>query len=187
MICLLTMILSPLFLIPLELQRRIVDQALDERDLGLLGLLGAIYFATICIQGGLKFVLNMVKGAAVETVACDLRLKITREALGLGTRTAVNAGTVVAMLAAETEDVSGFSGDALAVPLLSAGTIFYVAVYLLWVEPAIAVLAVIIYFPQALIVPATQHKINRLARLRIQLMRNLGHLATRSPAPTISL
>lgn len=50
----------------------------------------------------------------------------------------------------------------------------------MWVEPAIAILAMVIYFPQVVIVPITQNTINRLGRLRIQLARNLGHLATRS-------
>ncbi len=49
------------------------------------------------------------------------------------------------MLGVETEDISGFAGDALAVPMLSIGTILYVAGYLIWVEPAIAILAVVIY------------------------------------------
>jgi ABC-type multidrug transport system fused ATPase/permease subunit len=183
-ICLLTMILAPLSAVPLELQRRIVDHALVERKLGLLALLGGAYFAVICLQGALKYLLNMVKGTAVETIARDLRLKIVKKARsvrlhGAKTATNLNTGTIVSMLAAETEEVSGFAGDALSVPLLSAGTIAYVAGYLLWVEPAIAILAMIIYFPQAVIVPITQNTINRLGRLRIQLARNLGHLATR--------
>lgn len=183
-ICLLTMVLAPLATVPLELQRRIVDQALVERKLDLLIVLGSIYLGVICLHGAIKYVLNMVKGMAVETIARDIRLKITEKARlrldGDKPSKDFNAGTIVSMLAAETEDVSGFGGEALGLPLLNAGTIAYVAGYLLWVEPTIAALAVIIYFPQAVIVPLTQHKINRLARLRIQLVRNLGHLATRT-------
>lgn len=178
-ICLLTMILSPLSMVPLELQRRIVDYALGERNLGLLAILAGTYLIVVCVQGSLKYLLNMIKGTAVETIARDLRLRILKKThfAKSDEPTTLNAGAVVSMLAAETEDVSGFGGEALAVPLLTAGTVMYVAGYLLWVDPVIAVLAVIIYFPQALIVPMTQHTINRLARLRIQLVRNLGHLA----------
>jgi ABC-type multidrug transport system fused ATPase/permease subunit len=188
-ICLLTAILAPLSAVPLELQRRIVDHALSERNLGLLALLGGIYFAIICLQGGLKYLLNMVKGTAVETIARDLRLKIVKKARavqlhGTEKENDLNAGTIVSMLTAETEDVSSFGGDALSVPLLSGGTIAYVAGYLLWVEPAIAILAIVIYFPQAVIVPVTQHTINRLGRLRIQLARNLGHLVTGNSSRT---
>jgi ABC-type multidrug transport system fused ATPase/permease subunit len=183
-ICVLTMSLAPLSAVPLELQRRIFDDALSARNLKLLAILGGIYFAVVCVQGGLKYLLNMVKGMAVETIARDLRLKIVKKARPVKSRSAkkktdLNDSTVVAMIAAETEDVSGFGGDALGLPLLSAATIAYVGGYLLWVQPAIAVLAMLIYFPQAVIVPVTQHTINRLARVRIQLARNLGQLAIR--------
>src|SRR5437016_123466 len=117
-ICLLTMVLAPLSTVPLELQRRIVDYALGERNLGLLALLGAAYFAVICLQGALKYLLNMIKGTAVETIARDIRLKVVKKARSMrlpGTHTVIdlNTSTIVSMLAAETEDVSGFGGDAL--------------------------------------------------------------------------
>jgi ABC-type bacteriocin/lantibiotic exporter with double-glycine peptidase domain len=178
------MLLAPLATVPLELQRRIVDEAVGERNVTLLAGYGAVYLAVICVQGGLKYLLNIVKATAVETVARHLRLKILHRVRLHGVYSVqengpLNVGAVVSMLAAETEDVSGFAGEAFAVPLLSGGTILYVAGYLLWVQPEIAILAILIYFPQAVIVPLTQHTINRLARLRIQLVRNLGHFALR--------
>jgi len=185
-ICALTMVLAPTMTFPLELQRRIIDNAITQKNISLLATLGLAYLALICLQGGVKYVLNMLKGAATEIVARDVREKIvgtTRQSVGTE-GAALDPGTVVAMLAAETEDISGFGGEAFGLPLLAGGTIVYVAAYLLWVEPAIAMLAVAIYFPQAIIVPATQKTINRLARLRIQTVRNLGHLAVRSKAPT---
>ncbi len=32
-------------------------------------MLGALYFVVICVQGALKYALNMMKGFAIETVA----------------------------------------------------------------------------------------------------------------------
>jgi ABC-type multidrug transport system fused ATPase/permease subunit len=184
-VCGLTMILSPLSMAPLELQRRIIDDALLKGELNLMLLLGIAYFGIICLQGGLKFVLNMISGSVVETVARDLRLKIMAETLRSRedkreANSKTNAGTVVSMISAETEDVASFAGDALAVPLLNGGTILYVVGYLLWLEPVIAVLGILIYLPQVLIVPATQRTINRLGQLRIRLIRSIGHLAARS-------
>lgn len=187
-ICILTMVLAPLMMVPLELQRRIVNQALLEKNVWLLVILGGVYFAVICLQGAIKFWLNMLKGKAIEGIARAIRFRIInrvrRDDAAPETRSAdVNAGTVVSMLAAETEDVSGFGGDAFGLPLLTGGTIAYVAGYLLWVQPAIAILAVVIYMPQALIVPVTQYSINRLARLRILNVRSLGRLAANGGVP----
>ena len=185
-ICVLTMTISPLPMAYLELQRRIVDDALTARNLRLLALLGLIYFGVISIKSALKYALNMTKGVAVENVARDIRRRILTKAANRQSKahTAdVNGATFVSMLSIETEDMSGFAGDAFAVPLLSTGTILYVAGYLLWVQPMIAALAIVVYFPQILIVPYTQHKINRLARLRIRLTRFLAHLATLGSKP----
>jgi len=178
----LTMVLAPLMMVPLELQRRIVNQALPDKNVGLLFVLGGVYLAVVCFQGAIKFWLNMLKGAAIETIAREIRLRIVGRVqrhteAGTEVRTDLSAGTVVSMLAAETEDVSGFGGDAFGLPLLTGGTIAYVAGYLIWVQPAIAILAVVIYLPQALIVPVTQYSINRLARLRIVNVRSLGRIA----------
>ena len=90
-------------------------------------------------------------------------------------------GTAISMLGAETEDMSGFAGDALALPLLTGGTVIWVVGYLIWIEPLIAAIALILYFPQLLVVPAIQFTINRLARLRIRQLRNLSHLAIHGP------
>ena len=96
-ICLLTMVLAPLSMVPLELQRRIVDHALAEKKLGLLVVLGSVYVVVICLQGALKYVLNMVKGMAVETIARDIRVKIVEKARlkfkGAKTLKDLNAGT----------------------------------------------------------------------------------------------
>jgi ABC-type multidrug transport system fused ATPase/permease subunit len=185
-VCVLTMAISPLPMAYLELQRRIVDDAITQRNLYLLALLGVAYFGVISVKSALKYALNMTKGLAIESVARDIRRRILVKAAtseGDGDTADFTGATVVSMLSAETEDMSGFAGDAFAVPLLSAGTILYVAGYLLWVQPAIAIMAILVYFPQILIVPYTQHKINRLARLRIRLTRFLGHLATLRAQP----
>lgn len=181
-ICILTMVLAPLMMVPLEIQRRIVNSALVDKDVELLVWLCLAYLAIICLQGGVKFTLNMVKGIAVEEIARDIRFRIIRDTLGRGSpgqavTAGVGAGTVVSMLAAETEEVSGFGGEAFGLPLLTGATILYVAGYLLWVEPMIALVAVALYLPQALIVPVTQYSINRLSRLRIVNVRSLGRIA----------
>ena len=79
-ICLLTFLMAPSMTVPLELQRRIVDNALPGKNVKLLMILGGIYLAVICLQGGLKYLLNMLKGAVAETIARDIRLKVVGKA-----------------------------------------------------------------------------------------------------------
>jgi ABC-type bacteriocin/lantibiotic exporter with double-glycine peptidase domain len=50
----------------------------------------------------------------------------------------------------------------------------FVAGYLLWVSPLIAVFAALVYQPQVIVVPWVQAAINRLTRMRTWKVRKLG-------------
>ena len=185
-ICILTAIIAPLSMVPLELQRRIVDEALTGHSVQLLALYGAAYLAVVLLQNGAKYVLNTTKGRVLEEVARDIRRKVflmlenPRAVDEWGRAIAIDHGTTVSVLAAESENLGGFASESFSVPLLQAGTIASVIGYLLWVEPLIAAFAFLIYLPQAVTVPRVQNVINRLARLRTRTIRQLGHVAADS-------
>ena len=194
-ICLLIAIVTPLPMVILEFQRRIVDDAVGARNVRLLVALGAGYLAVICLRLLLKYLADIIKGRTAETIARDLRLRIMKGTQATRhPRTSDSddeiVGTAVSMLGAETEDMSGFAGDAFSLPLLTGGTVIWVLGYLMWIEPLITAIALVLYIPQLLVVPATQFTINRLARLRIRQLRNLqpscrpGVFLERSPAWT---
>jgi hypothetical protein len=54
-------------LAPLELQRRIVNGAVDHREFTVIGLLCLLYVAVVLVQGGLKLILNVYRGSVSET------------------------------------------------------------------------------------------------------------------------
>src|SRR5258705_10302324 len=68
MVCLFSALLIPLAAVPLELQRRMVDTALGNKDLRLLMFLGLLYLAAILAQQALKYGLNIARGWVVEDV-----------------------------------------------------------------------------------------------------------------------
>ena len=83
-LCLVTLLVVPVSMVPLELQRRITNEAIGRRHLGLLALLGLAYLAAILLQGGLKYLLNVRRGRVVETVALELRRLVHAAALAGG-------------------------------------------------------------------------------------------------------
>jgi ABC-type multidrug transport system fused ATPase/permease subunit len=176
-LCLLTGVVVGLTMVPLELQRRIVNDAVANGATSSLATLGAIYVAVLLLQGGIKYVLNVARGRIVETVTRSLRLHIVQR-LGLRPHAAhdraVDRGTVVSMLAAECEDVAGFVGESISTPLMEGGSALAVLGYLAWVQPLIAALAIVVYAPQLIVVPRVQQRINRYARLHAMLVRRLG-------------
>jgi len=183
-ICILTAIVAPMSMLPLELQRRIVDGALKGGSMQLLLILGAAYLAVVLIQNGAKYALNVTKGRVLEEVARDVRRRVFRllDRRGSvvdewGRAQPTDHGTTISVLAAESESVAGFASESFSVPLLQAGTILSVIGYLLWVQPLIAAFAVVIYLPQAITVPRVQTTINRLSQLRTRTIRRLGRVA----------
>lgn len=182
-LCALTLAVSFLTALPLELQRRIVDQALPAANLTLLLWLAAAYLGLLLVQGGLKYGLNVYRGRLVEAMTRRLRLTIF-EATRPRTagdhvhhgREPAEAGGIVSMVAAEAEDLAGFVGDSFSFPLLQGGTAVFVIGYLLWVQPTIAVFGILLYLPQLVVVPVGQGAINRWAARHVRLVRQIGDL-----------
>ena len=186
-LCLLTLVVVPLSMAPLELQRRIVDDALDSRSVMALLPLAGVYLVVLLVQGGLKYVLNVYRGRVIETIVRRLRELIYAGSLEQHVAEMplleVQRGGLVSMVAAEAEDVGGFVGESLSIPLLQGGTVVAVLGYLVWVQPLIAGLAVALYLPQLFVVRWGQQHINRAARTHAKLLRKLGdHIVIIGPA-----
>jgi ABC-type multidrug transport system fused ATPase/permease subunit len=123
MLCLLTGAVIALSAAPLELQRRITDDAFGAKDVRLLALYCGLYLALIIVQGVVKYILNVTRGRTVEVVSRKLRLQIfdyltTMAAKGHSNEAAlVTRGATVSMISAEAEDLAGFVGDSTSMPL----------------------------------------------------------------------
>ena len=180
LLSLLTLLVIPLSALPLELQRRMVNEAIGTQDARLLLSLASVWIAVLLSQGGLKYLINLRRGLVVEKVARDLRLRVHRltareaEPRLLSVHDPADAGLLVSMVAAEAEEVAGFVAESISKPLLQAGTIVAVLGYLIWVQPLIAGLALLLYLPELVIVPWQQRTINRLGRLHTRIVRRLG-------------
>lgn len=176
----LTAIIAPLGIVPLDMQRRIVDVAVAQKDLHLLYVFGAIYAASLLLYGGLKYVLNIQKGAVLEAVTLALRrraihrLSQNAESAAAPDAMAALRGTAVSVLAMEAEEIGNFASECFSLPVLQGGTIAWTLGYLLWVQPEIAAIAALVYLPQMILVPKVQAAINRLSRRRTVLMRAMG-------------
>lgn len=62
--------------VPLELQRRIINDLVKHRDFRLVLTLGAVYGGTVLVQGGGKLVLNIYRSRIGERATRDLRRRI---------------------------------------------------------------------------------------------------------------
>ena len=134
-LCLLAVLIFPLTMVPLELQRRIIDRGIGEQNLDLVLWLGAIYLAVILIQGALKYLLRLYRGMVSERDVLDLRRTVQAKS-GRG-----DEGETVSIVATEVERVGGLVGEAFSEPILQGGVLVAVLGYMLVVEPTIALVS----------------------------------------------
>ena len=62
--------------VPLELQRRIVDDLTKQREFPLIVWLCAVYLGTVLVQGGAKCLVNVYRAWIGERATRDLRLQV---------------------------------------------------------------------------------------------------------------
>ena len=171
---LLTLLVLPLSMAPLELQRRIVDDAVMNEHLGLLVQLCGVYLAVALGTVALKFARSVYEGRISESVIRSLRQALSHhdfKADGNG-----HGGSAVSMVASEAEQIGAFVGESLSFPLLQAGTLVAVMGYMLVVEPLIALFAFALFLPSLLITPWIQRRLNDLVERRTVVLRELGDL-----------
>ncbi|MGH6895861.1 MAG: ABC transporter transmembrane domain-containing protein [Geminicoccaceae bacterium] len=167
-LCLLAVLIFPLTMVPLELQRRIIDRAIGNQNLDLLLWLGAIYLVVVLVQGGLKYLLRLYQGMVSERTVLDLRRAVHAQDAGGG------EGETVSIVASEAERIGGFVGEAFSEPLLQGGVLVAVLGYMLVIEPLIALISLAFFLPQILVVPIIQRFVNRWSRRKVELVRELG-------------
>ena len=163
-------------LVPLELQRRIVNNAVEGEGFRLVAMLCALYVGVMLIQGGLKLVLNVYRGFVGEDAARQLRLEQPlREIAAKGSDNgAEEQGVAISVIVSEVEAVGGFVGTSYSEPVLNGGILLSVFCYMLVVQPALAAVALALFIPQTLFIPVLQAAINRRTAERIRTLRSIS-------------
>jgi ABC-type multidrug transport system fused ATPase/permease subunit len=171
--------------VPLELQRRIVNDTVKHRPYITIVLLCAVYAAAIVVQGAMKLGMNVYRGWIGETAKRDLRQRVCG-ALGDAPGVVPQAGaqgTAVAMVISEVEPIGGFIGSAVSEPLLQAGILLTVLAYIVHLDRWMAAAALALFVPQLVFVPLMQRAMNRRTGARVWMLRHIGGgiIAQRDP------
>lgn len=184
LVVLLTLSLLPLAPVPLELQRRVLDDAIAQSDTDLLIRLAIYYLLALLASSFLKTWMKIQRGLISARIVHALRSSVyyyiytvvppSRMKRGSENDDEVDEGAVVSMLSSEVEKLGGFSGSAISGPLLQIGTLVAILGYMFWVEPLVAAIALVLYSPQFFIVPYFQKRLNNLSREKALKVRELG-------------
>jgi ABC-type multidrug transport system fused ATPase/permease subunit len=163
-------------LVPLELQRRIINHATERAEYGAIAMLCVVYALIVLVQGGLKYGLNVYRGSVSEAANQRLRLEVNPAANagvadGSGTQ---DEGVALSIIVSEVEAVGGFIGSSFSEPILNGGILLSVFGYMLFTQPLLALVAIALFCPQFLFIPLLQEAINRRTESRIKTMRGLS-------------
>jgi ABC-type multidrug transport system fused ATPase/permease subunit len=176
MLVLLTVAVFLIEIVPLELQRRIVNDLVKNRSYSFVLVLCAVYAGVVLVHGSTKLVLNVYRGWVGERAIRDLRMRI-RHLVGHGPDPALDPeaqGIEVAMIVAEVEPIGGFVGSSISEPLLQGGVLLSVLAYMVHLDPWMALIAVAIFVPQLVFVPLMQRAIIDRTGTRVQVLRGLS-------------
>jgi len=162
--------------VPLELQRRIVNDLVKHRPFSWVVSLCAVYAGIVLVQGGTKLALNIYRGWVGERAKRDLRRRVhTFVETPDAASPAVEAqGIAVSMIVAEVEPIGGFVGESVSEPLLQVGIMLSVLSYSYPHRSVDGAGRVRALRPPARLVPLLQAAVNRRTGARIRVLRQLG-------------
>jgi ABC-type multidrug transport system fused ATPase/permease subunit len=169
----LTVVVFLLEIVPLEMQRRVVNDIVKHRPYAAIVLLCAAYLGAVLLQGATKLGLNIYRGWVGERAKRDLRRRICGSAIAL-TGLPESQGTAAAMIVAEVEPIGGFIGSAISEPLLQAGIMTTVISYIAHIDPWMGAAALALFAPQLVFVPLMQNAMNRRTGVRVWLLRQIS-------------
>ncbi|MFN2355783.1 MAG: ABC transporter transmembrane domain-containing protein, partial [Desulfopila sp.] len=166
-------------LLPLEMQKRIVNEAIEESRLSLLINYCGIYLAAVVSATLLKYLISILQTVIGQKTTERMRDSLYRHLLimPLGFYRKTQPGLIVSALTTELATAGDFIGMAVAVPATNLLMLAAFAGYLLWLNPLLALSSFIIYPIILLVVPVLQKQVNRYNRKRIDATRKISSKA----------
>ncbi|MGM0586466.1 MAG: ABC transporter ATP-binding protein [Pseudomonadota bacterium] len=188
-LCLIAVAVAALDLAPIEIQRRLIDDAIAPGDVDMLWRLGVAYLATILAHQGLKFILRLYQGWVSESAITHTRRHSLRMRIRAAQADEIHSpgsshgaeGTSAVVLGPEIDRLGGFVGSGLSDAAANLALLIGVFAYMAWTEPQLALVSAVLLAPQALTAPALQARLNRLMSTRFRMLRVLGARAGETP------
>ena len=162
--------------IPLEMQKRIINHAINLRKIDLLFLYCGIYMVAVITASGLKYLINVLQTVIGQRAAASMRKEMYHHILTLPLSffSRTQPGMVVSSLINELATAGDFIGMAVAIPVTNVLTLLAFASYLIWLNPMLACLSLALYPFSFFILPMLQRRANHENKKRVDTTRRLS-------------
>lgn len=160
-------------LVPLELQRRIVNEAVEGRDYSHIGVLCLIYVGVVLMHGVTKLVMNVYGATVGERINRQLRMQVDPTAAPKsGSKT--SDGVAISIIVSEADAIGGFIATSFSAPVMNIGIMISVLGYMLYTQPWITPVVALVFLSQIPFLARLQGGINRRTTSRIKVMRAMS-------------
>ena len=184
----LTVLMFPILYAALELPKIIINQAIGGTEfprevfgfsfdqIPFLWLLSFMFLGLIALYGGLKYYVSVYRGKLGERMLRRLRYQLYGRVLRfpLPHFKKVGSGEIIPMITAEVEPLGEFIGDALALPIMQAGTLATYMVFIFIQDFWLGLAAIALYPFQMYLIPKLQRRVNLLNKERVKIVRKLS-------------
>ena len=162
--------------IPLEMQKRIVNEAISLSKFDLLLLYCGIYLAAVIFASFFKFLINYIQTIIAQRALEQMRKGLYHHILTLPLNffRKTQPGMVVSSLITELTTAGNFVGMAIAVPVTNILTLVAFAGYLIWLHPLLGLVSLSIYPIVLFIIPLLQKRANIANKKRVDTTRSLS-------------
>ncbi|MDH3829723.1 MAG: ABC transporter ATP-binding protein, partial [Desulfobacterales bacterium] len=162
--------------LPLEMQKRIVNEAINLRQIDLLFTYCGIYLVAVIVNSALKYLTNVIQTLLTQRATARMRKALYHHILTLPLNFFRNTqpGSVVNSLVGELAMPGNFVGMAVSAPVTNVLTLLAFAVYLFMLNPLLAGVSLSIYPIVVFLVPVLQKGVNRANKRRVNAARNLS-------------
>ncbi|WP_419786545.1 ABC transporter transmembrane domain-containing protein [Pseudodesulfovibrio sp.] len=163
---------------PLEMQKRIINEAIGLRDLPALYRYCALYIGAVTLAGVLKFAINLLQVYIGERTLKIVRERLYEHLLSLPIQfyRRTSPGNVISYIITEFIPVATFIGQAVAVPAVNILTFLAMAWYMIHLNPTIGLISITLYPIEILVLPQIQKYFRRANRRRIKHTQRLSGL-----------
>jgi ABC-type multidrug transport system fused ATPase/permease subunit len=162
--------------LPLEMQKRVINEAIKLRNLDLLLIYCGIYLAAAVFFSLLKYVTNIIQTLISQRTTARMRKALYHHILTLPLNffRKTQPGTVVNALTNELTLPGNFVGMAVASPVTNLLTLLAFAAYLFWLNPLLAAVSLSIYPIVVFLIPLLQRGVNKANKKRVDAARKFS-------------
>ncbi|WP_373500542.1 ABC transporter ATP-binding protein/permease [Desulfococcus sp.] len=162
--------------VPLEMQKKIINEAIFLKKHELLMIYCGIYLIAVLTSTVFKYLTSVIQTILGQRALAGMRRAVYHHILTLPIHfyRKTQPGMVVSALVTELATAGDFVGMAVAIPVTNILTLLAFGAYLFWLHPLLAAVSLSIYPVVFILIPLLQARANTANKKRVDITRDLS-------------